>query len=95
MSGIQSILIVGGGTAGWLTAAYLARTLNTGAGGIRITLVESKDIGILGVGEGTFPSIKGTMSTIGIPEGAVPQAAELPHAAVDPQEPELLLVRRK
>ena len=69
MAGIKSVLIVGGGTAGWLTAAYLARALGTESGhGIRITLVESADIGILGVGEGTFPSIKGTLSTIGVPE---------------------------
>ncbi len=69
MAGIQSILIVGGGAAGWLTAAYLARALGTQSGrGVKIKLVESSDIGILGVGEGTFPSIRGTMSTIGIPE---------------------------
>ena len=69
MASIKNVLIVGGGAAGWLTAAYLARALGTGSGhGVSIKLVESKDIGILGVGEGTFPSIKGTMSTIGISE---------------------------
>ena len=66
--GVKSILIVGGGTAGWLTAAYLARTLATKAGGVSITLVESREIGILGVGEGTFPSIRGTLAGIGIDE---------------------------
>jgi len=65
---IQSILIVGGGTAGWLTAAYLARQLGTLAGGVRITLVESPEIGIIGVGEGTFPSIRRTLARIGIKE---------------------------
>jgi len=65
---IRNILIVGGGTAGWLTAAYLARTLATASGGVGITLVESPEIGILGVGEGTFPSIRGTLSAIGIDE---------------------------
>jgi tryptophan halogenase len=62
-------LIVGGGTAGWLTAAFLARTLATHAErGVRITLVESSEIGIIGVGEATFPSIKGTLAAIGIDE---------------------------
>ncbi|OEZ62144.1 flavin-dependent tryptophan halogenase RebH [Duganella sp. HH105] len=71
---VKNILIVGGGTAGWLTAAFLARTLGAdadpGAGGdsVRITLVESKEIGIIGVGEGTFPSIRGTLAAIGIDE---------------------------
>lgn len=69
MQAINNILIVGGGTAGWLTAAFLARTLGAASpGGVRITLVESADIGILGVGEGTFPSIRGTLAAIGIDE---------------------------
>ena len=69
MKPIQSVLIVGGGTAGWLTAAFLARALGTASGsGVRVTLVESSDIGIIGVGEGTFPSIRGTLAAIGIDE---------------------------
>jgi tryptophan halogenase len=69
MKPIKSVLIVGGGTAGWLTAAFLARALGTASGeGVRITLVESKDIGIIGVGEGTFPSIRSTLASIGIDE---------------------------
>ena len=68
MKPIQQILIVGGGTAGWLTAAFLARTLGTANGGVRVTLVESSDIGIIGVGEGTFPSIRGTLNAIGLDE---------------------------
>ena len=52
----KRILIVGGGTAGWLAAAYLARTLGAQSpGGIEISLAESAEIGILGVGEGVFP----------------------------------------
>src|ERR1700712_4433513 len=68
MKSIERILVVGGGTAGWLTAAFLAKTLGTAAGGIRITLVEASGIGITGVGEGTFPWIRGTLAAIGIPE---------------------------
>jgi len=65
MQPIRNILIVGGGTAGWLAAGFLARTLGSSVG---VTLVESREIGIIGVGEGTFPSIRGTLSTLGIDE---------------------------
>jgi len=66
---IDDILIVGGGTAGWLTAAYLARRLGSERpDGVRITLIESSEIGIIGVGEGTFPTIQNTMRTIGVDE---------------------------
>jgi flavin-dependent dehydrogenase len=66
---IKHVLIVGGGTAGWLTAGYLAKTLGVGLdGGIKISLIESADIGILGVGEGTFPTIRKTLKRIGINE---------------------------
>ncbi|MCW3836476.1 tryptophan halogenase family protein [Sphingomonas canadensis] len=65
----KRVLIVGGGTAGWLTAGYLARMLGADRpGGAAITLVESRDIGILGVGEGTFPTIRRTLARIGIGE---------------------------
>ncbi|MCI4588946.1 tryptophan 7-halogenase [Sphingobium sp. BYY-5] len=63
------ILIVGGGTAGWLTAAYLARFFRlAGQGGIEITLLESPEMGIIGVGEGTFPTIRSTLDFLGIDE---------------------------
>lgn len=69
MSALRKILIVGGGTAGWLTANYLARILRVASGSpLSIELVESSDIGIIGVGEGTFPSIRGTLSAIGLDE---------------------------
>lgn len=68
---VRRVLIVGGGTAGWLTAAFLARAVGANADehSVQITLVESKEIGIIGVGEGTFPSIRGTLAAIGIAEG--------------------------
>lgn len=69
MPRLQKILIVGGGTAGWLTACYLAKTLNAGApDSIQVELVESPNIGALGVGEGTFPSLRGTLAAIGLDE---------------------------
>lgn len=63
----RRILIVGGGTAGWLTAAYLAKALGQS---VRITLLESPEIGIIGVGEGTFPTIRDTLRFLGIEEAA-------------------------
>ncbi|HEU4781258.1 MAG TPA: tryptophan halogenase family protein [Steroidobacteraceae bacterium] len=66
---IDDILFVGGGTAGWLTAAILAkRTMAHPAGGMRITVVESSDIPTVGVGEGTFPTIARTLAALGVDE---------------------------
>jgi flavin-dependent dehydrogenase len=66
---VRSVLIVGGGTAGWITAGYLARMLGANSpAGVRITLVESDDIATVGVGEGTFPTIRRTLQRMGVSE---------------------------
>ncbi|MEW9799264.1 tryptophan halogenase family protein [Alteromonas sp. CYL-A6] len=66
---IKSIVIAGGGAAGWLTAGVLAaRYHNKEASAVSITLVESPDVKILGVGEGTWPTMRDTLRKIGIDE---------------------------
>jgi len=69
MARLKKVLVVGGGTAGWLAACYLAKAVNAvDPGSVQVHLVESSNIGLLGVGEATFPSIRGTLSAIGLDE---------------------------
>ena len=66
---INKVLIVGGGTAGWLTAGILAAQLNSRtADAVQVELIESPTIPILGVGEGTWPTLRTTLEKIGVDE---------------------------
>src|SRR6478672_2823783 len=69
---MKRVVIVGGGTAGWLAACMLAAKAGTGAAGpLSITLIEAPNIPTIGVGEGTWPTIRATLSAIGLDEADV------------------------
>lgn len=63
---IRSILIVGGGTSGWIAAAFLNRFLDPAR--CRITVVESASIGTIGVGEATVPPLVALLRLLGVNE---------------------------
>ncbi len=62
---IKSILIVGGGTSGWITACILSKHLDD----VEITLVESSDIPTIGVGEATIIHLNDFLHAMGLKEG--------------------------
>src|SRR5690606_37727628 len=61
----KSILIVGGGAAGWLSAGILAARYGQTS---QIPLIESTHVPIIGVGEGSWPSLRNTLRDMGISE---------------------------
>jgi tryptophan halogenase len=71
---IQRVIIVGGGTAGWMAAAALSAHLR--GTGTRITLVESSEIGTVGVGEATIPTIRRFYANLGMRDAEVMQACD-------------------
>jgi tryptophan halogenase len=66
----RKVVIVGGGSAGWMTAAYLNGALNNKGKNqrVEITLVESPDLPRISVGEATIPSMRHLLSVVGVDE---------------------------
>lgn len=71
-SEIKNIVIVGGGTAGWIAAGLIAakhvQANTTLSSPISVTVIESPNVPTIGVGEGTWPSMRETLKKIGINE---------------------------
>ncbi|HMA49481.1 MAG TPA: tryptophan 7-halogenase, partial [Magnetospirillaceae bacterium] len=74
MKPLKKILIVGGGTAGWMTACALNQA--AGRAGATVELIESEEIGTVGVGEATVPTIRRFNQEIGVEEAAFIRATE-------------------
>jgi len=66
---LKRLVIVGGGSAGWLTAGVVAAEHRVREGhGLEVTLIESPDVSPIGVGEGTWPTMRDTLRKIGVTE---------------------------
>ena len=70
---VRRIVVVGGGTAGWMSAAALSRLIGPAAS---VQLVESDEIGIIGVGEATIPHIRVFNEALGIDENEFLRATQ-------------------
>ncbi len=74
---VRQVVIVGGGTAGWLSACAVAARADPAADRpIAVTLIESPDVATIGVGEGSWPTLRDTLSRIGIAEGEFLRACD-------------------
>src|SRR5688572_1090473 len=66
---VKHVVILGGGSAGWLTAGVLAAEHKANeAGGLAVTVIESPTVAPIGVGEGTWPTMRTTLAKIGVTE---------------------------
>jgi tryptophan halogenase len=74
---IQSVVILGGGTSGWMTASYLAKALQ---GSVNITVLEAPSIPKIGVGKGTSYArpLEGSTGHYHHPFGLLPDHEHLP-----------------
>lgn len=73
---VRRIIVVGGGTAGWITASLIAAEHREFTQPPEVILVESPDVPIIGVGEGTWPSMRMTLQKIGLPEAELLRQCE-------------------
>ena len=64
----RTITIVGGGSSGWMTALYLNTLFNKEQRNYQIRVIESPDIGIIGVGEATVHSVRFFFAAMGLDE---------------------------
>ncbi len=65
---VQRIVVVGGGSAGWISACRLAAAVRRTGSDASVTLVESAQVPTVGVGEGTWPTMRNTLAKIGLSE---------------------------
>jgi tryptophan 7-halogenase len=66
---VKRVVIVGGGSAGWLTAGVIAAEHHAASrNGLAVTVLESPDVAPIGVGEGTWPTMRDTLRRIGVTE---------------------------
>ena len=72
----ERIVIAGGGTAGWLSACRIAAWAKSENRPLQVTLIEAPDIPSVGVGEGTWPTMRDTLAEIGIEESEFLRAAD-------------------